>query len=72
MNADAPYYRSQAFGPRGLRKTIADGPVTVILSGCGHVVVTDDREAHHDFQGARWSEIVTSMEQYFYVVETGL
>jgi hypothetical protein len=69
---DAAYYHAQAFGPRGcLRKVIAGVIVTVTRDCHGHVVVTDDRDTHHDFWGATWDEIVRSMEQYFGVVEAG-
>ena len=61
---------STALGPSGLHTTIAGVDVTVTCRG-GHVVVTDDRQAHHDFWGATWGEIVTSMRDYFGMVSEG-
>lgn len=67
------YTESDAFGDANLHPLIGDKPVTVTppRHGDGHIVVTDDRGACHDFTGARWSQIKASMETYFGIVETG-
>ena len=70
-HADAEFYHAIAHGQPGLHPLIADKPVTVTADGHGHVTVTDDRHAHHDFQGARWSQIKRSMLDYFDAVEDG-
>jgi len=54
-----------ALGAPGVRTTICDTPVTVRRDDAGHVVVTDDRGACHDFWGVTWEEIERSMTDYF-------
>lgn len=62
-----------ALGPEGMDVTIAGVPCHVTRgNGHGHVIVTDDRGTHHDYNGVTWWGIKQSMEDYFEVVRVGV